>query len=77
MKIFYDQEADAMFIELREGEFAKNKKLNDFTILDLDDEGNLLGIELLDISKRISPESLRNIQTKHFLPVLYKHTLTS
>lgn len=45
MEINYDKEADAMYIELRKGHFAKNKKLDDFTILDLDKEGNILGIE--------------------------------
>ena len=57
MKIVYDKEVDAMFIELRKGKFAKNKKLNDCAILDLDKDGNILGIELLDVSKRISIES--------------------
>lgn len=58
MEINYDKEADAMYIELRKGEFAKNKKIDDFTILDLDKQGNVLGIELLEVSKRIPQESL-------------------
>jgi uncharacterized protein YuzE len=58
MEISYDKEADAMYIEFRKGEFAKNRKIDDFTIIDLDKEENILGIELLDASKRIPPESL-------------------
>ena len=53
MEIAYDKEADAMYIEFRKGEFNKNKKIDDFTIIDLDKNGNLFGIELLDASKRI------------------------
>ena len=45
MEISYDRQADAMYIEFRKGEFAKNKKIDDFTVIDLDKEGNILGIE--------------------------------
>ena len=44
MEHAYDNDADAIYIEFRKGEFAKNKKMDDFTILDLDGEGNILGI---------------------------------
>jgi uncharacterized protein YuzE len=65
MKITYDKEADAMYIEFREGVFSRNKKIDDFTIIDLDKEGNLLGIELLDVSHRIPPESLSEVHVKN------------
>ena len=69
MEISYDKEADAMYIELREGEFAKNKKIDDFTIIDLDKDGNILGIELLEVSKRIPIESLSEVHVKNLLAV--------
>lgn len=59
MEITYDKDADAMYIELRKGEFAKNRKVDDFTILDLDEKGNVLGIELLDVSKRLPKDALK------------------
>ena len=67
MEITYDKEADAMYIEFRKGEFEKNKKIDDFTILDLDKEGNILGIELLEVSKRFPAESLSHINVKNLL----------
>ncbi len=67
MEITYDKEADAMYIEFRQGEFAKNKKVDDFTIIDLDVYGNILGIELLDVSKRIPLESLSQVNVKNLL----------
>lgn len=67
MEISFDKEADAVYIEFRKGEFAKNKKIDDFTIIDLDSKGNILGIELLDVSKRIPIESLSNINVKNLL----------
>jgi len=53
MRLTYDKEADAVYIELKEGSFATNKQVADNTILDLDTKGNVLGIELLDASSRI------------------------
>ena len=67
MEITYDKEADAMYIEFRKGNFTKNKKIDDYTIIDLDKEGNILGIELLDVSKRIPAESLMEISVKNLL----------
>ncbi len=67
MKITYDSEADALYIEFRKGTFFKNKAIDDLTILDLDKEGNLLGIELLDASKRIPPSSLSEVSVKNLV----------
>ena len=67
MEINYDKEADAMYIELRKGDFAKNKKIDDFTIIDLDKQGNILGIELLEVSKRIPHESLSQLHVKNLI----------
>ena len=67
MEIDYDKEADAMYIEFRKGKFAKNKKIDDFTIIDLDSKDNILGIELLDVSKRIPIESLSQVNVKNLL----------
>jgi len=69
MKISYDKEADAMYIEFQKGEFATNKKIDDFTIIDLDKKGNILGIELLDVSKRIPIDSICEISVKNLLAV--------
>jgi len=69
MEISYDKEADAMYIEFRKGEFSKNKKIDDFTIIDLDKDDNILSIELLDVSKRIPIESLSEINVRNLLAV--------
>ncbi len=67
MEIKYDKEADAVYIELRKGNFSKNKKIDDLTIFDLDKEGNLLGIEILEASSRIPKESLAKVHVKNIL----------
>ncbi|MFH1506747.1 MAG: DUF2283 domain-containing protein [archaeon] len=70
MEIRYDKEADALYIEFRKGKFAKNKKLDDFTIIDLDKDGNMLGMELLQVSDRIPAESLSEVRVKNMLAVV-------
>lgn len=69
MEIRYDKQADAMYIKFLKGEFARNRKLDDFTILDLDNEGKILGIELLDVSKRMPKESISEVRVKNILAV--------
>lgn len=64
MKITYDKEADAMYIEFQEGEFQANKKVDGDTIIDIDKNGNLLGIEILNVSKKIPKNFLSDIRVQ-------------
>ena len=59
MEIKHDKEADALYIEFSKDKFSKNKKIDNNTILDLNDKNEILGIEILDVSKRIPKESLK------------------
>ena len=61
MKITYDKEADAMYVELTDKKFSKCKEIDKNTILDLDEEGNVIGIELLFVSKRFPNKIPTNI----------------
>ena len=65
MEISYDKRSDALYIKFQGGQFARNKKIDDLTIIDLDEKGNLLGIELLDASKRIPSNSLHQVNVKN------------
>ena len=69
MKITIDKQADAMYIELSDGEFAKNKKIDDETILDLDENGKIIGIELLNVSERMTKDFLSDIRVKNLFSV--------
>lgn len=52
MKIEFDPVADAMYIQLAEGEVEKTKELKPGMMFDYDADGNVLGIEVLYVSKR-------------------------
>jgi len=72
MKISYDQETDAMYIQFREGEFDRNKEPAPGIILDLDAAGTVLGIEVLCASRRSALEDLFDINVS---PVRVKYEL--
>ena len=52
MKIEFDPVADAMYIQLAEGDVVKTEELKPGMMFDYDPEGNVLGIEVLYVSKR-------------------------
>ncbi|NCO96621.1 MAG: DUF2283 domain-containing protein [Candidatus Aenigmarchaeota archaeon CG_4_10_14_0_8_um_filter_37_24] len=64
MEISLDLKADALYIKFQEGKFAKNKKIDEDTIIDLDKKGGLLGIEMLNVTKKIPIKNLSNVNVK-------------
>ena len=69
MEIRFDKEADAIYIKFKEGDFGSNKVIDRETIIDFDKKGNILGIELLSVSRRIPIESLSEISVKNLIRV--------
>ena len=65
MEITYDKDADAMYIRFSRAEFAKNKKIDSQTIIDLDENSQIIGIEILDVSKRIPRDFLSTVKVKN------------
>ncbi len=64
MRISLDSKADALYIRLRKGKFSKNRRLDADTILDLDAQGRILGIEMLNASKRIPARELEGVEVQ-------------
>lgn len=52
MKIEFDQAADALYVQLTDVEIEKSEEIKPGMILDYDANGNVLGLELLYVSKR-------------------------
>jgi len=52
MKITYDAEVDALYIEFRDTTVT-TKRVDEGIALDFDAEGSLAGIEILDAAKRL------------------------
>jgi len=62
MKVSYDIEADAVYIEIAEGEADGVIEVKEGVNIDVAKNGNILGIELLDASKKIELNSLLSYQ---------------
>jgi len=65
MKITYDKDADAMYVKLTNEKFNKTKIIDKNTILNLDERGNVIGIELLFISKHLPKNFMQNISVEN------------
>jgi uncharacterized protein YuzE len=64
VEIKIDFKADALYIKFQKGKFAKNKRIDEDTIVDFDKEGRLLGIEMLNITKKIPINQLSDVSVK-------------
>ncbi len=62
MKVRIDKEDDALYFELDDTEIIESEEVEPGLILDFDQEGRLVGIEILDLSTRLTPEKLRLMQ---------------
>ena len=67
MNITYDKSADAIYIEFSSAEFAKNKIIDENTIIDLDKEGKIIGIELLSVRERIPDDFLKKVKVTNLV----------
>jgi len=68
MKIEYSKEADAIYVYFKEEFVAKSKEIEDVVVIDFDEKGQLIGIEVLDVSQRFSLSDIVNVNIEN-LPV--------
>ena len=52
MRVRVDQQADAIYLDLTGEKIESSEEVADGIILDYDKEGNMVGIEILDASKK-------------------------
>lgn len=60
MKITYDKEADAMYLDIARGKIKKTLAVNSRVIIDVGEKGKIIGIELLFVSEKMSKKSLHS-----------------
>ena len=68
MKIEYDKEADALYVLFRSEEVGKSTEVEEGVVVDFDSDGHIVGIEILDASKRLTASELVNVSIEN-LPV--------
>ncbi len=68
MRIEFDQEADALYVQIHEAYVAHIKEVEEGVIIDFDKDRKIIGIEILDVTKRFSLADLVNLNVEN-LPV--------
>jgi uncharacterized protein YuzE len=61
MKIEYDNVSDSLYIQLREAYVDDNIDIEEGITVDLDECRHIIGIEILDASKKLSLKDIANI----------------
>jgi len=61
MRVRYDEEADALYIRLREGQYEESDEIREGFILDYDADGRIIGIEILEASTQLAPMDLGTV----------------
>ncbi len=68
MKIEYDREADALYIRFLDVKPADNVDIQEGFTVDLDPNCRVIGIEILDASRRFPKEVLSTVTIENLLP---------
>ncbi|MFC1769360.1 DUF2283 domain-containing protein [Nanoarchaeota archaeon] len=66
MKIRYDSDADAMYIQMLDEEVVKTKQVDDNTIIDFNKDGKVIGVEILFLKER-NPNLLKEFQVEKII----------
>ncbi len=75
MRITYDPEADALYIELTDTRPVDSVDLAEGVTVDLDERGNPVGLEVLDAAIRLGREALERIALESLPLVISARTV--
>lgn len=67
MKIEYDKEVDALYIRIQEKSVSKTREIEEGINIDLDEEGKLIGIEIIGAKERYPLKDIFNISTENLI----------
>ena len=67
MRIEYDREVDALYIRLQEKYVTRTVEIEEGLNLDLDENGKLIGLEVLDATERYSLTDIFNLSTENLI----------
>ena len=62
MRLKIDKDNDALYFRLDEAAVVESEEAEPGVILDFDKDGQVVGIEILELSKRTTPDKLRVLQ---------------
>ncbi len=62
MRLKIDKENDALYFRLDETAIVESEEVQPGVILDYDKNGRVVGIEMLGLSTRVKPKTLKTLQ---------------
>jgi len=62
MKLKVDEKNDVLSLRLDESKIVESEEVQPGVILDFDANNNVIGIELLGVSRRVALDTLKNLQ---------------
>ena len=65
MKVIYDSETDTLSLILAEAAVAESDELRDGLIIDYDQDGHIVSVELLDASEHVTDPASIAFELKH------------
>lgn len=67
MKIEYDREVDALYIRIQEKKVSRTKEIEEGINIDLDEEGKVIGLEIIGATERYNMEDIFNFSTENLI----------
>jgi uncharacterized protein YuzE len=64
MKVRTDEAADALYIRLEESAIIESEEVSPGVILDFDESGRVIGIEILNVRERLPGADLRRVEVE-------------
>ncbi|MHB0979256.1 MAG: DUF2283 domain-containing protein [Thermoleophilia bacterium] len=61
MKVRFDQEADALYLRLGDSRIVESEEVRPGLVVDLDEHGEVVGLEILDVGRRVSLADLKRM----------------
>jgi uncharacterized protein YuzE len=62
MRVRFDEQADTLYVRLDESPVVESEEVRPGVILDLDEQGEIVGIEILSVGKRLPTAELRHME---------------
>ncbi len=62
MRLRIDQTSDTLYFRLDEAAIIESEEVQPGVILDYNEQGQVVGVEILAVSARVKPEMLRTLQ---------------
>ena len=62
MKLKVDRDNDALYLRLDETAIVESEEVQPGVILDFDKDDQVVGIEILNLSKRVDPKDIKLVQ---------------